>query len=600
MRKFSYNVFYLRLECPPGPAKQRALALREAGILPLPLEDLARFVVERKDFSDPEKKFQNKALQLTPIAVLQAFVGLYRNNADIAAKLLNIIQCMVSGQTYAVSQMNFWARAHPGRKHLLIYPSVHGMLAFNLASNVSLLVVPVDTLFKGVAAVSRIFRKALRSITAAPTRKGGPAVTETPDLRKVPASRVVYVTHKGLNYGNLFQKSLFYSGRTDSELHQENLLHFDYSGTPSPSEKIKWVCLGNQPQSLWFNLYYSLVAISRGIVRVRRVQQLIGLLLLARVFVRFKFYTKRLEAYPDLKMALIDYEVLCPKSLLLAFEARNIKTVAAQERFFMPSYTRVGTILNTYLCASEYVAGVMGKSATYCVDYYLPVGQYRSDNLVKARLSPPPKILEAPIAQGRKIIIALGYHTHLDWYDSQQDPELNWKAHRHFLDDMIHLSKDISNVFIVLRYKNVDWLSLPVFADIAQQIESMENITISMDYERSFVSYDLCAHSHLVIAKYTSLGHECLSVGIPVLFHDYTHNTEQLVASVLVANGIDYSPARILCFNYQDLLARSQAVLSGDIAKTSEYEYLKKVVYGGLGDGNVRERIHAHMESLLA
>ena len=33
---------------------------------------------------------------------------------------------------------------------------------------------------------------------------------------------------------------------------------------------------------------------------------------------------------------------------------------------------------------------------------------------------------------------------------------------------------------------------------------------------------------------------------------------------------------------------------------TPDYEYLKSVVYGGLGDGKVRERIHAHIDSLLA
>jgi hypothetical protein len=32
---------------------------------------------------------------------------------------------------------------------------------------------------------------------------------------------------------------------------------------------------------------------------------------------------------------------------------------------------------------------------------------------------------------------------------------------------------------------------------------------------------------------------------------------------------------------------------------TEDYEYLKNVVYGGLGDGKVKERIHAHIEEIL-
>lgn len=121
-------------------------------------------------------------------------------------------------------------------------------------------------------------------------------------------------------------------------------------------------------------------------------------------------------------------------------------------------------------------------------------------------------------------------------------------------------------------------------------------MTISMDYEKTYISYDLCAHSDLVIAKHTSLGDECLSVGIPVLFHEYTHNTERLVA-----DAFDYNPSKIMCFNYQELKERVQIVLSGTPnAMTEDYEYLKNVVYGGLGDGKVRERIHAHIEEMLS
>ena len=336
---------------------------------------------------------------------------------------------------------------------------------------------------------------------------------------------------------------------------------------------------------------------SMGIVRVRCIQQVIGLLLLSRLYVNFMSYSRKLETYPGLKVALIDYEVLCPMALLLAFDARNIRTLAAQERFSGAFYaTKGGAVLNTYLCGSEYVAELMRKSWAYYADHYLPVGQYRCDNLVAARQSPPPQILRAPIAQGRRIITALGFHTHMDWHNSQSDPLLNWSAHRQFLEDMIRLSRDIPNVFIILRFKMVDWISLPVFAEVVQELESSENMTISMDYEKSFFSYDLCANSHLVIAKHTSLGDECLAAGIPVLFHDYTHNTERLVA-----DAIDYNPAQIMCFNYEEILERAKTVLTGDPnAMTPGYKYLKNVVYGGLGDGKVRERIHAHIETLLA
>lgn len=600
-RKCGHRVFYLRLFGPVQSVqdeRQRAVALREAGIVPLPLEYLPRLVGVRKNLTDPEKKLKKKVNQLAPITLLKAFEGLYPGNTDVVNKLRTVVQSISAGQISIVGQVNCWAEAHPGRKILLIYPGFNGLLVFDLASNVSLLIVPLGALVKGLAAVARIARKLWNAIAGINiVRQGDHAVKAVSGVSPVSDSRVVFVTHAGLSYGKLFQKTLFYSDRSDSKRHPENLLHFDYSGFPSPSENIRWVCLGSERQSLLAGLYHVPVAISRGIVHIRSIPQIIGLLLLSRFYATFMSYSKRLEAYPDLKVALIDYEILCPMALLLAFDARNIKTVAAQERFFGAFYeTMGGTILNTYLCGSEYVAEVMKKSPAFYAKHYLPVGQYRSDNLVTARQSPPPQLLEVPITQGRKIITALGFHTHMDWYNSQPDPLLNWSAHRHFLEDMIRLSRDIPNVFIILRYKFVDWVSLPVFAEAVREIASSGNMAISMDYEKSFFSYDLCANSHLVIAKHTSLGDECLAVGIPVLFHEYTHNTEQLVA-----NAFDYSPARIMCFNYQELLERSRMVLSdGSQAMTPDYEYLKRVVYGGLGDGNVQERIHAHIDSLLA
>lgn len=593
--KFGYRVFYLKLSgspCGAEAAKHRAAELKQAGISPLPLENLPHFVGYSACNSDPDKKGFEKTCQLAPTALLQAFKCLYPNNADITAKLHSSVQSMVDSQISIMGRVNIWARAHPDRKHLLIYHGVRGFLVPALASNVRLWVVPVDIFVNAVVMAVRVLRNFLwvGKIASRPAK-----VTAT-HAQRASLSRVVFVTHAGLNYGNLFQKTLFYSDRTNSELHSENLLHFDYCGVPSPSEKLKWVCLGGGGNCWLSSIYFALIAVSKGILHVRSVQQIVGLLSLIQVYVLFKFYLKKLEAFPDLKVALIDYEVLCPKALLLAFEAKGIKTVAVQERFNGTFFSSGATIiLNTYLCGSKYAAEIMEKSPFFHVDHYLPVGQYRSDYLVKARQSPPP-ILEAPIAQGQRIITALGFHTQEDWHNSQSDPLLNWTAHRHFLEDMVRLSKEIPRVFIILRYKTVDWVSLPVFAEIVQEIESMENMTISMDYGTPFFSYDLCAHSHLVIAQFTSLADECLAVGIPVLFHEYSHNTERIMA-----DAFDYSPAKIMCFNHQELLERAQAILSGDPhSMTPGYEYLKSIVCGGLGDGKVQERIHAHIDSLLA
>lgn len=594
-RKLGHKVFYINLlnsKSSHVTEAQRVLVLSEAGVLPLPLEDLPRLVGAREGFNDQE--IQKKTECFATGKLLQAFGGLYPNNTDIVKKLRAIVQVMIAGQITTVAQANLWAKANLPRRHLLIYPSVSGFLAFDLASNVRLLILPVDILFKGLSSIVCPFRKVLHTINRVFTCKKSPRIVPVFDLRNTSSARFVFVTHDGLSYGNLFQKTLFYSEQTSSELHPENLLHFDYCGVARPSQKIQWVCLKSKPQSFLLNLFYALSAISRTIIQVRHARQIIGVMLLSKVYADYKFYLKMLRAYPTLKVALIDYEILCPKALLLAFEARKIRSIAAQERFVVPFYSMYGSIVDTYLCGSGYMAEVIRKVPSYFVEHCLPVGQYRSDILAVARQSPPPQILQEPVAQGRQIITALGFHTHLSWHASQVDPLLNWTAQRHFLCDMIRLSKDIPNCFIVLRFKSIDWIILEVFADLVLEIASLENIVISKDYEKSLFSYDLCAHSHLVIAKHSSLADECLSVGIPVLFHEYTHNTERLVADVF-----DYSPARIMCFNYQELFERSKATLAGDLNMTFDYKCLQRDKYGGLGDGKVKERIHGYIDALV-
>jgi hypothetical protein len=98
-----------------------------------------------------------------------------------------------------------------------------------------------------------------------------------------------------------------------------------------------------------------------------------------------------------------------------------------------------------------------------------------------------------------------------------------------------------------------------------------------------------------VIAKPTSLADECLSVGIPVLFHGYFHNFNEVVS-----DAFDYRPTRVVCYDYDELLDRSRMVLYGRGNEMSpDYAFLRDVVYGGLGDGRVRERVHAFIEKLL-
>lgn len=597
LKKTGFRVWYLNLSGFSEDTNDNLIRrLQSSGIYPLEIESLPLISGFTEGHADPGMRIFHQARQYAPVEFVEKFRPVYPNIPDFPKKIQTIVHSDLVKMAYVTNRVNIWARANQDRKCLLIDVTLSGLFMPGLERNAKLLVIPVDIIAKGIGRVITGIKRAgviFRGRNHVPQKKDDSQKnTHNQESRHC---RAAFVPHQGLSFGKLFNKDLFYSDREDSALHPQNMVHLDYSGFPSPSPDLKWDHIGNHRRSLIKNIYHSLVAIRYGILNVRSLKQILGLITIARSYVVYRSYLNYLEKYPSLKFALIDYEILCPKELLLAFESKGIVTVAAQERFTQSNGKLMGSILSYYLCSSPFAENLMRKSPTYCVDTYVPVGQYRSDILVQAQTEPLPKVLVDPVAKGYKIITALGFHTVLNSHESQVDPLCNWTAHKHFLDDMWRLSNELPNVFIILRYKDVDWIKLSRFKESVDRIMSSENITISVDYDKPFMSNKLCARSDLVIAKPTSLADECLSVGIPVLFHSYSHNFRDIVS-----DAFDYSPTRVVCYNHAELLERARTVLQGTPNEmSSDYTYLKDTVYGGLGEGRVRERIHTFIEKLV-
>ena len=278
----------------------------------------------------------------------------------------------------------------------------------------------------------------------------------------------------------------------------------------------------------------------------------------------------------------------------MAFESNQIKTIALQERFFKSFFNSTGTILSYYLCSSKYIADVMSKSDMWHVDNYIPIGQYRTDKLKEELENTQiPSILQEAKITKKKIIVALGFHTVDSWDESQCDALISWNAHLAFLQDMIKFAKNMQNSFVVLRYKDINWTKIKYFEKILNEINNLENIVLSEEYSKYFYSYDLCGNADLVIAKHTSLGDECLSLEIPVLFHEYSHNTNQQVSQIH-----EYESG-VMCFSFKDLFEKASLILSSPTNDVINYKKLKNLYYGHLSDGNVLLRAHDFIYSVL-
>jgi hypothetical protein len=206
----------------------------------------------------------------------------------------------------------------------------------------------------------------------------------------------------------------------------------------------------------------------------------------------------------------------------------------------------------------------------------------------------PEEILKAK-ENGKKIIIALGYQTVNNWFESYTQPIANWTAQINFLEDIIKLSRHLNDTFIILRPKGKEWITNTYFKSILNKINDCENIVISNNYKEPFYSYKLCANADLIIAKHTSIADECLSHEIPVLFHDYTHNLKKFISL-----AFDYSPSGLMCHNFEEILEKSKSLLFNSSSKLKdEISKLNKTIYYVKERGNIKNKIIEQVERLV-
>ena len=222
------------------------------------------------------------------------------------------------------------------------------------------------------------------------------------------------------------------------------------------------------------------------------------------------------------------------------------------------------------------------------------MGQYRSDYIPLYKKEMPEVISDAK-KKGKKILVVLGSHSASYWYESYSEPYLNWTAQVNFLEDIIKLSQRLDNTFIIIRYKKLDWSKNEYFKNILKKLNNSENVMLADDYKESNYSYKLCANADLVMARHTSLADECLSNEIPVLFHEYTHNMEEIVLDIA-----NYLPPSLVCNNFEELYKKSKSILFLNSDKlTDEIKALNKKIYYVNNKKNIKTKIINHIENQL-
>ena len=601
LKYLKFQVFYLFIEAKSDIKKNEiATKLKKHNIFPLPIE-FQKKILPQASFSlctnDPDEIAYKKNIKLVPDTILKGYCNLFSINEKKIKKLRLLLQEFISFyQTKVSGTLGIWSALYPEKKLIYVSFKFKCFYSSDTGKNIFKIVIPLDV----VKYFKIIVKKIFSIFTNKSNKKQKNRILNEHNLDELSKKTVAFIPHKGLIFGskmeNVFNKTLYYSEDVNSHLNKYNILHLDYSNYSSPEKYIYWASLNKIKLSDTKIFLKTLIASIKTFYLIRSWQTFLGWVLCIYQYNEYIKYCEVVKKFKNLKVAIIDYEALCPKTLILALEKNNIKTVACQERFIHTFFTSwVNVILDTYYVASEYTANVIKNSKYHDIKNVISMGQYRSDYISLYKKKNIPEEIFTAQEKGKKIVVFLGHHSPKCWFDSYYATATSWSAQVSFLEDVIKFSHDLNNTFLILRYKTLDWMVNPYFKDILNKINDCENIIISDNYKEPYYSYKLCANADLIIAKHTSLADESLSNEIPVLFYEYTHNMKRIAA-----DAFDYSPSGLMCYNFEELLKKSKSLLFENSSELKdEIIKLNKKIYYVKEKGNIKNKIIGNLENLL-
>jgi len=597
-----FKVFYLSIVANSDFKKNEiADKLKKKNIFPLPMELVKKILPEScynlYDYDAYETSYK-KNIKLVPDEILKKYCNLFSIKDGKIKKLRLLLQDIFGKKHRELGILDVWSALYPSKR--IIYISFRFMSFYmeNRSGNITKIIIPLDISVFFVKKILKIFLSFFVTTTNKNNLSSEKKISNNKNFKGFDKQEIALIPHKGIFYGepSLFEKSLYYSDNTNSNFNKYNLLHLDYSNYPSPEENMNWVCINTINVSKRKIFFKTLLFLLKTFYLIRNWSTFLGWLLCTQQYISYVKYLEKIKKFKNLKVALIDYDILCPKTLILALEKNNIKTVATQERFLHTFYTSYANVfVDTYYTASQHASNVIKKSKYYDIKNNIPIGQYRSDYISFYKKQNFPKEISKAKESGKKILIALGYHSPKNWFESYTDPITNWSAQINFLEDMIKLSQNLENTFIVLRYKTLNWSENEYFKKIFDKIYRCENIILCDNYEESYYSYKLCTHADLLIAKATSIADECLANEIPVLFHEYTHNAKKIVAHIP-----NYLSPELMCYNFEELQHKSKSILFSNSTKLrEEVRKLNKRIYFVNEKKDIKKKILKNLENLL-
>lgn len=400
------------------------------------------------------------------------------------------------------------------------------------------------------------------------------------------SARVLVVANHGLSYGSLYSYDYLLSSNDESPRHPRNVAYL------ARERRL----LENGEQAVGFEDLLSLrgafraaqLAIAQLRLRSFRLRNLPSALRrLAFLFRAARYEAGLRQAFPDVRLAILLYDIQTPMELLYALRRLGVRSISNHERPQIGLVPYLPLVADHLMVESEFFCKALSVSEFAHVIECHPVGLWRSDALIEygkaLRSSSRPIVLVLPLTPSHAISQAA------------QPSELSRDGFRHFFNDILSLAEHHPESDFVIRMKSSQWIKSRDFVQQIARLKNLTNIEIGDDYEEPMEAYRLCAQARVVIAKYTSMVDEALASGIPVVIHDYTHNRHPGACSMS-----KHIPGEFFAHDFEELASKlKEHLTTSSSSRNSKLERVQCVVYGDLGDGQVTKRVEQTLDRIL-
>jgi hypothetical protein len=338
---------------------------------------------------------------------------------------------------------------------------------------------------------------------------------------------ILYFPHIGIYYSYLFIKDHFYSSDTRSHFFPSKILHFSLSEDPNLiKSSIDYYKENDIPYADWSEvssvkkkqmILMSFLFIKKYLTKAWKEFDLYLLVICLYTYIKIILNIKRLEQFPNLKIVLVGYDILFPIQLALACRILKIKTIAVQERM-LPLW-----FISPFLLDHYFVFGTSSKEILYerfksLIKNIYEIGPIRLGKHYECIEKSHEYKKQLPDYKFR--VLVLDYHSVSGFYQNGRSFVNNWKNNIKFYQDILSLCTSFPQAHFMIKGKNCNFINIPYFSDVVNQIEEASNCMLVKDYKK-WTPYTSVAVSDIAIARHTSLGDEMLALGKPVIFYEY-------------------------------------------------------------------------------